>query len=85
MTNFDKICNDAGFGDLRVKNRNGDIPLKRQAVWYKMYMDGIRYTDIGKQSGRTHATVLLGMRRFTDLISTGDEKAAEVWKKIEKI
>ena len=85
MTKFDKICNDAGFGDLKVKSRKGDIPLKRQAVWCKMYMDGIRYTDIGRQSGRTHATVLLGMRRFTDLISTGDEKAAEVWKKIEKI
>ena len=85
MTNFDKICNDAGFGDLKVKNRNGDIPLKRQAVWCKMYMDGVRYADIGRQSGRTHATVLLGMRRFTDLVSIGDAKAIDIWKKIEKI
>ena len=85
MTNFDKICNDAGFGDLKVKNRKGDIPLKRQAVWCKMYMDGARYTDIGRQSGRTHATVLLGMRRFKDLVSIGDAKAIEVWEKIEKM
>jgi len=28
MTNFDKICNDAGFGDLKVSSRKGDIPLK---------------------------------------------------------
>lgn len=85
MTDFDKICNDAGFGDLKVKSRKGDIPLKRQAVWSKMYMDGARYTDIGRQSGRTHATVLLGVRRFTDLVSIGDAKAIEAWKKIEKI
>ena len=85
MTDFDKICNDAGFGDLNVSSRKGDIPLKRQAVWSKMYMDGLRYADIGRQSGRTHATVLLGVRRFTNLVSIGDEKAAEVWRKIEKI
>ena len=52
MTNFDKICNDAGFGDLKVKNRKGDIPLKRQAVWCKMYMDFGNYRQIGIQSGR---------------------------------
>lgn len=85
MTEFDKICNDAGFGDLKVSSRKGDIPLKRQAVWYKMYMDGVRYTDIGRQSGRTPATVLLGMRRFKDLVSIGDAKAIEVWEKIEKM
>lgn len=83
MTKFDKICNDAGFGDLKVKNRKGDIPLKRQAVWCKMYMDGVRYADIGRQSGRTHATVLLGVRRFTDLFNTGDIKAIDIWEKIE--
>ena len=85
MTEFDKICNDAGFGDLKVKNRKGDIPLKRQAVWRKMYMDGVRYTDIGRQSGMSHATVIHGVRRFSDLISIGDKKAIELWKKIEKI
>ena len=85
MTDFDKICNDAGFGDLKVKSRKGDIPLKRQAVWCKMYMDGIRYTDIGKQSGRTHATVLHGVRRFIDLVNTGDIKAIDTWEKIEKM
>lgn len=85
MTDFDKICNDAGFGDLKVSSRKGDIPLKRQAVWCKMYMDGARYADIGRQSGRTHATVLLGVRRFKDLVSIGDAKAIDLWKKIEKM
>ena len=48
-------------------------------------MDGARYADIGRQSGRTPATVLLGIRRFTDLISIGDAKAIDLWKKIEKM
>ena len=48
-------------------------------------MDGARYTDIGRQSGRTHATVLLGVRKFKDLVSIGDAKAIEVWEKIEKM
>ncbi len=85
MTDFDKICNDAGFGDLNVSSRKGDIPLKRQAVWSKMYMNGARYTEIGRQSGRTHATVLYGVRRFTDLVSIGDAKAIDLWEKIEKM
>ena len=85
MTKFDKICNDAGFGDLKVKNRKGDIPLKRQAVWCKMYMDFGNYRQIGIQSGRSPATVMHGVRRFTDLLITGDIKAIEAWEKIEKI
>lgn len=85
MKDFDKICNDAGFVDLKASSRKGDIPLKRQAVWCKMYMDGARYTDIGRQSGRTHATVLLGVRKFKDLVSIGDAKAIDLWKKIEKM
>ena len=48
-------------------------------------MDGARYADIGRQSGRTHATVLLGVRRFTNLVNTGDIKAIELWEKIEKM
>lgn len=85
MTAFDKICNDAGFGDLKVKNRKGDIPLKRQAVWCKMYMDFGNYRQISIQSGRSPATVMHGVRRFTDLLITGDIKAIETWEKIEKI
>ena len=85
MTSFDKICNDAGFGDLKVKNRKGDIPLKRQAVWCKMYMDFGNYRQIGIQSGYSPATVMHGVRRFTDLLITGDIKAIEAWAKIEKI
>ena len=85
MTNFDKICNDAGFGDLKVKNSKGDIPLKRQAVWCKMYMDFGNYRQIGIQSVRSHATVMQGVRRFTDLVNTGDIKAIELWEKIEKM
>lgn len=85
MTKFDKICNDAGFGDLKVRSRRGDTPLKRQAVWCKMYMDSGNYRQIGIQSGRSHATVMQGVRRFTDLLNTGDTKAIEVWEKIEQM
>ena len=85
MTNFDKICNDAGFGDVKVRSRRGDIPLKRQAVWCKMYMTFGNYRQIGIQSGHSHATVMYGVRRFTDLFNTGDIKAIEAWEKIEKV
>jgi len=63
----------------------GQNTTKRMAIWHYMHGMGVRLTDIARQSNRSHATVWSGIRRFTDLISIGDAKAIDLWKKIEKI
>lgn len=82
MTKFDAICERAGFGDLKVKNRRAEISTRRQGVFYKMYSDHPNYTEIGRQANRTHATVLHGVRNFENLLDTNDKLAVDIWRKL---
>ena len=82
MTEFDTICERAGFGDLKAKNRRAEISTRRQGVFYKMYLDYPNYTEIGRQANRTHATVLHGIRNFENLLSTNDKLAVDTWRKL---
>ena len=82
MTEFDTICERAGFGDLKAKNRRAEISTRRQGVFYKMYSDHPNYTEIGRQADRTHATVLHGVDRFSDLLSINDKLAVDIWRKL---
>ena len=82
MAEFDTICEKAGFGDLKAKNRKAEISTRRQGVFYKMYLDHPDCTEIGRQANRSHATVLYGVERFNDLLSTNDKLAVDIWRKL---
>lgn len=82
MTEFDTICERAGFGDLKAEGRRAEISIRRQGVFYKMYLDNPNYTEIGRQANRTHATVLYGVERFSDLLSINDKIAVDIWRKL---
>lgn len=70
---FDEICEMAGFVDLKEDNRAGQNPIKRMAIWHYMYSDGVRLTDIARQSNRSHATVWSGIMKFNAYLSYGDK------------
>lgn len=82
MIEFDTICEKAGFGDLKAKNRRAEISTRRQGVFYKMYLDYPNYTEIGRQANRSHATVLHGIRNFENLLSINDKLAVDIWRKL---
>ena len=86
MTNkslFDYLCSRAGFGDLKPADRSGDKPLQRQAIWYVMREQGLKYREITKQSQRTHGTVVVGVQRFKDFLSVNDKEAVKMYKKLK--
>ena len=80
---FDRICARAGFGDLKLNDRSGEKPLQRQAVWHVMREKNITFEEIAKQSHRTHATVVVGVKRFKDYLSVGDEEAERMYRKLK--
>lgn len=79
---FDSLCNRAGFGDLKPDDRSGGKPLQRQAVWYVMREQGVKFQEIAKQSHRTHGTVIVGVKRFKDFLSINDEEAERMYRKL---
>ena len=82
---FDEICEMAGFGDLKQDNRSGQNPIKRMAIWHYMHGEGVRLTDIARQSNRSHATVWSGIRRFKDYLGYGDKVSLALRDKINEV
>ena len=85
VPSFDEICEKAGFGDLKQDNRAGQNPIKRMAIWHYMHDMGIRLTDIGRQSNRSHATVWSGIRKFNDYLGYGDKVSLKLRDEIIKV
>ena len=81
---FDSLCSRAGFGDLKPDDRSGEKPLQRQAVWYVMREQGVKFQEIAKQSHRTHGTVIVGVKRFKDYLSVNDKEAKRMYRNITK-
>ena len=79
---FDEICKKAGFGDLKVHCRYGDLPLMRGAVCNYMYRKGVTTTEIARQSNRSNASVWNSLKRFEALLEWGDKTAVELSHKV---
>ncbi len=82
---FDKLCDRAGFGDLKLADRSGIKPLQRQAVWYVMREQGVTFREIAEQSHRTHGTVVVGVKRFKGFLSVNDEEAVRMYQNVIKV
>jgi len=82
---FDSLCICAGFGDLKPADHSGYKPLQRQAVWYVMREQGIKFQEIAKQSHRTHGTVIVGVKRFKGYLSVNDEEAGRMYQNVTKV
>ena len=82
---FDEICEKAGFGDLKVYCRHGDLPLMRGAIWHYMHSKGVRLTDIARQSNRSHATVWSGIKKFSAYLEYGDKESLRLRDKISEV
>ena len=85
MPTFDEICKKAGFGDLKIYNKVGDLPIMRGAVCNYMYRKGVTTTEIAKQSNRSNASVWNSLKRFEALLEWGDKMAVELSHKVYKV
>lgn len=82
MTEFDRISEKIGFGDLKVKDRMLSIP--RQGIYYYLWSELHSYSDIGKQAHRNHSSIIWGVKRFAEFLRVKNPKAIEIWEKINE-
>jgi len=59
----------------RERGRLSDI---RETYWLLLYENGFNYQEIGKLFGRTHATILSGVRRIRQLLESGDREITRI-------
>jgi hypothetical protein len=82
---FDEICSKLGFVNLKVDDRSGMNPIRRMAIWHYMNSEGIRLSDIARQSKRSHATVWSGVRKFNDYLGYGDKVSLKLRDEINEV
>lgn len=71
--------------DIFVDSRKRDVVDKRQAAYTFMHeIMNMNYREIGEVSGRTHATVLEGVKRFKDLLEVNDRSATYLYNQLRK-
>lgn len=78
-----KVALDLWGEDLFENKKRGNKAERRQAV-YKYLADfyGLGPTAIGATVGRSHATVIYGLRTINGLIDIKEESAVEAWTEL---
>jgi len=58
----------------------GKISDIREAYWLLLFENGFNYAEIGRICGRTHSTVLLGIRRVRQLLESRDKEVTKIYE-----
>lgn len=69
--------------DLNDKRRNAEVVNKRQVVMWKLMKIGYTSHEVGRAMGYSHATVLHGSRKVTDLLSINDPVMVRLTKMVD--
>jgi hypothetical protein len=58
---------------------------KREAVYLFMRRNlKMGWTEIGRNAGRSHSTVISGVKHFEGLLEVNDSKAKQIWDEMTK-
>lgn len=78
-------------GDLDEKlfaTRIPPYPTINGLIWHEMRIEGYTLSDIGRASGKTHATVLHGAKNASEIVSTRSfywRSIITVWDEFERV
>lgn len=65
--------------DVFSNKRTPEVADKRNAAYLFMRNGRMTYREIADLTGRTHPTILSGVKRFKGLLESGDKRAMEIW------
>ena len=81
-----QLLGNVSSAEIMSKKREFRIATARQLVmWYLYEVCGMSYPDIGRAMGKTHATILYGVRQANVMINSGrkyDRKFREAAEKL---
>jgi len=74
-----------GMRPFDRKSRNKEAVCWRQCVWRLLFQEGYRKYEIAKVTGWDHSTILWGLGRVDDYLSSGDRLAIATWQELNEI
>jgi hypothetical protein len=57
----------------------------RALYWYILSLNGLNYSEIGRQNNRTPAAVLQGVKRVKGLLEVGDARMTEMFERVKTL
>jgi chromosomal replication initiation ATPase DnaA len=67
------------------RSRKREAVDKREAVYLFMRRNlKMGWTEIGRKTGRSHSTVISGVKHFEGLLEVNDSRATQIWDEMTK-
>lgn len=61
------------------RSKKREVVDKREAAYLFMRNLKMGWTEIGRKTGRSHSTVISGVRHFEGLLEVNDSRAKQTW------
>ena len=66
-------------------NGRGKLSDIREVYWLLLFDNGFNYSEIGRLNGRTHATILSGIKRIRGLLELKDVEITRLYQLVKHI
>ena len=67
------------------KSRKREISDAREVCYLLLHESGLCYYTVGRICGRTHATVISGIKRVKQLLECGDKEIMRIYEQTKHI
>ena len=71
--------------NLKSKSRNTEIVVPRQVYWFYLKSQKYNFCEIGRLFGKSHGTIIFGVKRIQNLIDIKDLYIEKYLKAVELI
>lgn len=70
-----------------IEKNNKPAIVEIRSIYCKLRHEkhGYNYSQIGRELGRTHATVIYAIKRMNDLLSVGDKEVNRKWNLVKHL
>ncbi len=66
------------------RSKKRDVVDRREAAYLFMRNLKMGWTEIGRKTGRSHSTVISGVKHFEGLLEVNDSRATQIWDEMTK-
>lgn len=66
------------------RSKKRDVVDRREAAYLFMRNLKMGWTEIGRKTGRSHSTVISGVKHFEGLLEVNDLRAKQIWDEMTK-
>lgn len=76
---------DVNEHDILGRSRSNEISIIRHIYFWLMYKSGYNYSEIGRLSGRSHATIMYSVQAVNNALEVTDRNVLDILDKVKHL